>query len=55
VAVNRILENKSGIEGKQKFDWQQAKEAFIDPQSWILVLYTFCSSYLTISIAGMSE
>ena len=40
VALNRILENKTGIMDEGKYKRYQMLEAFKDPQAWLLVLYT---------------
>lgn len=55
VAVHRVLENKSGLKQDQTFSWDQGKEAFMDPQSWLLVLYTFTSSLPNGGIAAFGN
>lgn len=40
VAIERIRENKTGIKNNT-FKWDQCKEAFLDPQVWLLVLIEF--------------
>ena len=42
IAVQRTLENKTGVLDNGTFNWKQALEALKDPQAWFLVLYTFC-------------
>lgn len=40
VAIERIRENKTGIKNST-FKWEQCKEAFLDPQVWLLCLIEF--------------
>lgn len=42
IALARTLKNKTGIMDNDKFRWPQLWEALRDPQTWLLVLYTFC-------------
>lgn len=42
IAIQRTLENKTGILDTGTFNVKQAIEALKDPQAWFLVLYTFC-------------
>lgn len=42
IAVQRTLENKTGVLDNGVFNFRQAVEALKDPQAWLLVLYTFC-------------
>ncbi|KFY11409.1 hypothetical protein V492_04490 [Pseudogymnoascus sp. VKM F-4246] len=42
IALARTLKNKTGIMDNGKFQWPQFWEALRDPQTWLLVLYTFC-------------
>lgn len=42
IAVQRTLENKTGVLDNGTFNLQQAIQALKDPQAWLLVLYTFC-------------
>ncbi|KFY72960.1 hypothetical protein V499_06932 [Pseudogymnoascus sp. VKM F-103] len=42
IALARTLKNKTGIMDNGKFRWPQLWEALRDPQTWLLVLYTFC-------------
>ncbi|OBT82514.1 hypothetical protein VE02_09591 [Pseudogymnoascus sp. 03VT05] len=44
IAVQRTLENKTGVLDFGSFKWNQALEATLDPQTWFLVLYTFTSN-----------
>lgn len=44
IAVQRTLENKTGLLDFESFQWNQIRQAFLDPQIWLLVLYTFCSN-----------
>lgn len=42
IALARTLKNKTGIMDNGDFKWPQLWEALRDPQTWLLVLYTFC-------------
>ncbi|KFZ24084.1 hypothetical protein V502_01442 [Pseudogymnoascus sp. VKM F-4520 (FW-2644)] len=42
IALARTLKNKTGIMDNGEFRWPQLWEALRDPQTWLLVLYTFC-------------
>ena len=42
IALNRIVENKTGIMDEGHYKKNQVLEAFKDPQAWLLVLYTIC-------------
>ncbi|KFY30938.1 hypothetical protein V493_01536 [Pseudogymnoascus sp. VKM F-4281 (FW-2241)] len=42
IALARTLKNKTGIMDNGAFVWPQLWEALRDPQTWLLVLYTFC-------------
>lgn len=42
VAVQRTLKDKTGVMDNETFKWDQAFMAIKDPQTWCLVLYTFC-------------
>jgi hypothetical protein len=43
IAVQRTLKNKTGSTGvMEAFQWSQVSDAVKDPQTWFLVLYTFC-------------
>ncbi|KAF3400120.1 hypothetical protein F1880_008158 [Penicillium rolfsii] len=43
IAVQRTLKNQTGsAEVTEKFQWSQVADAVKDPQTWCLVLYTFC-------------
>lgn len=44
IAVQRTLENKTGVLDFGSFKWDQAREAVLDPQTWFLVLNTFTSN-----------
>ncbi|EPS32979.1 hypothetical protein POX_d04872 [Penicillium oxalicum] len=60
VAIQRTLQNKTGVMDTGKFRWNQVFLAMKDPQTWFLVLYTFCvnlcnggiTSFASIIIAG---
>ncbi|RJE27541.1 Allantoate [Aspergillus sclerotialis] len=60
IAVQRTLKNKTGVLDSGSFRWDQVRQALIDPQTWFLVLYTFCvnlcngglTSFMSIIIAG---
>lgn len=42
IAIQRTLENKTGILDAGKFHTKQVLLALKDPQAWLLVAYTFC-------------
>ena len=42
IAVQRTLKNKTGVMDNDTFVWRQVWMAVKDPQTWCLVLYTFC-------------
>ncbi|PYH95668.1 pantothenate transporter [Aspergillus ellipticus CBS 707.79] len=42
IAMQRTLSNKTGLNDEGAFSWSQAIQAIRDPQTWFLVLYTFC-------------
>lgn len=42
IAIQRTLENKTGVLDTGTFNVKHAVEALKDPQAWFLVLYTFC-------------
>ncbi|KAL5363352.1 major facilitator superfamily domain-containing protein [Aspergillus floccosus] len=42
IAIQRTLKNKTGVMDEGSFKWSQAWLAIRDPQTWFLVLYTFC-------------
>ena len=42
IAVRRTLKNKTGVMDNDSFVWKQVWMALKDPQTWCLVLYTFC-------------
>lgn len=42
VALARTLKNKTGVMDNGTFRWPQVWEALRDPQTWLLVAYTFC-------------
>lgn len=44
IAVQRTRENKTGLLDFDYFRWHQVRQAFLDPQVWLLVLYTFTSN-----------
>ncbi|EXJ90893.1 hypothetical protein A1O1_03999 [Capronia coronata CBS 617.96] len=60
IALSRTIENKTGLLDDNKFVRQQAIDALLDPQLWLLFLYTFTvnlangglTSFSTIVIAG---
>ncbi|KAJ5488545.1 hypothetical protein N7539_003435 [Penicillium diatomitis] len=60
IAIQRTLQNKTGVLDTGKFHWNQVRLAILDPQTWFLVLYTFCvnlcnggiTSFASIIIAG---
>ncbi|KAE8140490.1 major facilitator superfamily domain-containing protein [Aspergillus pseudotamarii] len=43
VAIKRVSENKTGLDNKE-FKFYQAREAFIDPQVWILILFVIANN-----------
>ncbi|KAF9892243.1 hypothetical protein FE257_002020 [Aspergillus nanangensis] len=42
IAVQRTLVNKTGTMDTGSFKWDQVRLCLRDPQTWLLVLYTFC-------------
>lgn len=42
IAVQRTLKNKTRTMDTGSFKWDQAWLALRDPQTWLIVLYTFC-------------
>lgn len=44
IAVQRTLTDKTGSMESNLFDWHQARDAFTDPQTWFLVLNSFCNN-----------
>jgi MFS family permease len=42
IAIQRTLVNKVGVMDDGEFKWNQVWLAAKDPQTWFLVLYTFC-------------
>ncbi|KAL4894596.1 MFS general substrate transporter [Aspergillus ambiguus] len=44
IAVQRTLENKTGVLDNGRFKWSQAWDAVTDPQTWCLVLNSFTSN-----------
>lgn len=42
IAVQRTLKNKTGTMDTGDFKWNQVWLCLRDPQTWFLVLYTFC-------------
>ncbi|KAE8154376.1 major facilitator superfamily domain-containing protein [Aspergillus avenaceus] len=43
VAVKRVAENKTGLDNKE-FKTYQAREALVDPQVWILILFVIANN-----------
>ncbi|KAB8254209.1 major facilitator superfamily domain-containing protein [Aspergillus pseudonomiae] len=43
VAIKRVSENKTGLDNKE-FKFYQAREAFMDPQVWILILFVIANN-----------
>ncbi|RMJ28833.1 Allantoate [Aspergillus sp. HF37] len=44
IAVKRTLVNKTGVMDSGSFKWNQALDAFTDPQTWLLALNAFTSN-----------
>lgn len=44
IALQRTLENQTGILDSGTFRWDHALDACKDPQTWFLVLYVFAAS-----------
>lgn len=42
IAVQRTLQNKTGVLDNDTFKFSQAVDAIKDPQTWFFVMYTFC-------------
>lgn len=55
IAVQRTLKNKTGILDNGKFKWSQARDAFTDPQVWLLVLNSFASNLCNGGITTVSS
>lgn len=47
IAVERLRRNRTGIKSS-KFKWSQAREAFIDPQVWLIAFWAGMSNLLNI-------
>ncbi|KAK1149736.1 hypothetical protein N8T08_005290 [Aspergillus melleus] len=55
IALQRTLKNKTGVMDAGSFKWSQAWLAIRDPQTWILVLYTFCVNLSNGGITSFSS
>ncbi|PWY65694.1 MFS general substrate transporter [Aspergillus heteromorphus CBS 117.55] len=55
IAVQRTLRNKTGVLDEGLFKWDQAWQAVRDPQTWFLVLYTFCVNLCNGGITSFSS
>lgn len=44
IAVQRTRQNKTGLLDFDSFQWNQILQAFLDPQVWFLVLYSFTAN-----------
>jgi MFS family permease len=54
IAVQRTLENKTGVMDTGKFKWKQVRMALKDPQTWFLVLYTLCVNFCNGGLTSFS-
>ncbi|KAJ5371514.1 uncharacterized protein N7496_007606 [Penicillium cataractarum] len=55
VALQRTLQNKTGVMDTGKFRWGQVLMAIKDPQTWFLVLYTLCVNFCNGGITSFSS
>ncbi|RHZ44861.1 uncharacterized protein CDV56_102539 [Aspergillus thermomutatus] len=55
IAVQRTLKNKTGVLDTGSFRWTQVWLALRDPQTWFLVLYTFCVNLCNGGITSFSS
>ncbi|PYH49737.1 MFS general substrate transporter [Aspergillus saccharolyticus JOP 1030-1] len=55
IAVQRTLKNKTGVADEGQFQWHQAWLAIRDPQTWLLVLYTFCVNLCNGGVTSFSS
>ncbi|PYH85662.1 MFS general substrate transporter [Aspergillus uvarum CBS 121591] len=55
IAVHRTLTNKTGVADEGSFQWHQAWLAIRDPQTWFLVLYTFCVNLCNGGVTSFSS
>lgn len=54
IAIQRTLKNKTGVMDEGAFKWSQAWLAIRDPQTWFLVLYTFCVNLCNGGVTSVS-
>lgn len=54
IALQRTLKNKTGVMDAGSFKWGQAWLAIRDPQTWFLVLYTFCVNLCNGGVTSVS-
>ncbi|GES62070.1 MFS general substrate transporter [Aspergillus terreus] len=55
IAIQRTLKNKTGVMDEGSFKWSQAWLAIRDPQTWFLVLYTFCVNLCNGGVTSFSS
>ncbi|KAJ5584795.1 uncharacterized protein N7459_004595 [Penicillium hispanicum] len=55
IALQRTLENKTGVMDVGKFKWGHVLMAIKDPQTWFLVLYTLCVNFCNGGITSFSS
>lgn len=55
IALQRTLQNKTGVMDTGKFRWGQVLMAIKDPQTWFLVLYTLCVNFCNGGITSFSS
>lgn len=55
IAVQRTRENQPGGLDTGKFRWSQLCLCLRDPQTWFLVLYTFCVNLCNGGITSVSH
>jgi hypothetical protein len=55
IALQRTLQNKTGVMDTGKFRWGQVLMAIKDPQTWFLVFYTLCVNFCNGGITSFSS
>lgn len=49
IAVRRLAQNNTGIQTR-KFKWKQVNEAFLDPQLYVMAIYSFTFAFVNNAI-----
>lgn len=55
IALERTIENQPGGSDTGKFRWSQVWLCLRDPQTWFLVLYTFCVNLCNGGVTSVSH